>query len=86
MRASSLFRLLVATCVASSTVGAAALAADLRVGPLAPRMAFAPPPFDWTGLYFGGNVGYGWGRHESEISFEGPFEGGGPTGIGAGRT
>jgi outer membrane immunogenic protein len=46
-------------------------------------MTFAPPPFNWTGLYFGGNVGYGWARHESETSFEGPVAGG-PTAIGIG--
>ena len=69
-------RLLVATCIASSIVGTAVSAADLQLGPLAPRMAFAAPPYAWTGLYFGGNVGYGWARHESETAFEGALAGG----------
>lgn len=58
-----------AACVASSlaVVSAAspgALAADLggryAPPPVEPAYSAAPEPFwNWTGLYFGGNVGYG---------------------------
>ncbi len=39
------------------------LAADLGpYRPAPPPVAdYAPPPFSWTGLYMGANVGYGWG-------------------------
>ena len=26
------------------------------------KAAYVPPPFTWTGLYFGAHAGYGWGR------------------------
>jgi outer membrane immunogenic protein len=45
-----------------------ALASDLLVK--APR--YAPPPpapaYNWTGFYIGGNVGYSWGKADSDIS------------------
>jgi outer membrane immunogenic protein len=52
----------------------AAAAAALLTGPamaadLAPVYKAPPPPvayYDWTGVYIGGNVGYGWGRTEIE--------------------
>ncbi|CCD96856.1 putative outer membrane protein precursor [Bradyrhizobium sp. ORS 375] len=46
------------TLLIASSLGA--FAADMPV-----RYAKAPPPaaiYNWTGGYFGGNVGYGWGR------------------------
>ena len=36
-----------------------AYAADMPVK--AVRGAIAPPVYDWTGLFIGGNIGYGWG-------------------------
>jgi outer membrane immunogenic protein len=27
-----------------------------------------PPPYSWTGLYFGGNVGYGWGTANDDAT------------------
>ena len=35
------------------------------------RPAYTPPPaplpvYSWTGLYFGGNVGYSWGQSKSD--------------------
>jgi outer membrane immunogenic protein len=39
----------------------AASAADLQVAPM-PRAL--PPTYNWTGIYFGLNGGYGWGRQD----------------------
>lgn len=41
-------------------LSAPALAADLSYPVKAPPVAYVPA-FSWTGLYLGGNVGYGWG-------------------------
>lgn len=41
-----------------------AAAADLRMPLKAPPIV--EPPFSWTGLYIGGNVGYSWGRARTE--------------------
>src|SRR5579859_4107492 len=41
-----------------------ALAADLPVK--AP--VYAPPVYNWTGCYIGGNVGYSWGRSSGDIN------------------
>ncbi|MGA7386421.1 MAG: hypothetical protein WBW99_00630 [Pseudolabrys sp.] len=63
-------RLLVALIAAVSAVAFTqiALAADLPVK--APR--YTPPPpapvYSWTGFYVGGNVGYSWGKADSDIS------------------
>jgi len=44
--------------LAMLTIPVAATAADLRVGPqAAPAPVYALPPFNWTGLYVGGNLG-----------------------------
>jgi outer membrane immunogenic protein len=46
--------------VATIVVSGPAFAADLPTTKAPP--SFAPAPvFSWTGFYFGGNVGYGWG-------------------------
>ena len=29
----------------------------------------APPAFNWTGFYVGGNVGYGWGSSDASVTF-----------------
>jgi outer membrane immunogenic protein len=43
--------------------GGAAHAADVYVPPVEPEIAVpAPAAWDWTGLYFGVNAGYGWGH------------------------
>lgn len=58
-------RLTTVLLAASVSVSAASavLAADLGpYRPAPPPVAdYAPPPFSWTGLYMGANVGYGWG-------------------------
>jgi outer membrane immunogenic protein len=55
--------------IAAATIGTAgiALSADLPVK--AP--AYAPPvaaPYNWTGSYVGGNIGYGWGSGSIELT------------------
>ena len=43
----------------AAIAGTPALGADLPIkAPVAP--IYAPPLFNWTGWYFGGNVGGGW--------------------------
>jgi outer membrane immunogenic protein len=62
-------RLSVALIAAVSTIALTqvALAADLPVK--APRYApLPPPPYNWTGFYVGGNVGYSWGNAGSDIN------------------
>jgi outer membrane immunogenic protein len=52
-------RLLLATVAAVAFIvpGPGARAADMAVK--APPVPYAPPPFNWTGFYVGGNVGVG---------------------------
>ena len=49
--------------------GGSALAADVR----RPAPAYTPPPppppvYNWTGLYWGGNIGYSWGEAKRDFS------------------
>jgi len=47
-------------------------AADLPVsGPYRPGPFVVRQPVEWTGLYFGANAGYGWGKYSSNITFSG---------------
>ena len=49
----------------SATGGA--WAADVSAPrPAVKAAVVAPAKYDWTGLYIGGNVGYGWGRYTAE--------------------
>jgi outer membrane immunogenic protein len=64
-----LMRLTSIGLIAAATIGIAgiALSADLPVK--AP--AYAPPvaaPYNWTGSYVGGNIGYGWGSGSIELT------------------
>jgi len=57
-------------------VATSASAADLRYPARAPApaAAYAPPPVpysNWTGYYFGGNIGYSWGRSENDVTITG---------------
>jgi outer membrane immunogenic protein len=52
----------VAGCVLSALMGSSALSADLAARPV---YKAAPPVevgYDWSGLYLGGHIGYGWGK------------------------
>ena len=45
-----------------------AFAADL---PRARDVPYTAPPVTWTGFYIGGNIGYGWGRTENDVTVVG---------------
>jgi outer membrane immunogenic protein len=47
--------------------GQAAFAADMPVKAPAYKAA-APVAFNWSGFYVGGNVGYGWGKANSDVT------------------
>jgi hypothetical protein len=56
---SEMKKLLLLGAALTALFGGSALAADLR------RPAYTPPPppvYNWTGLYWGGNIGYSWAR------------------------
>jgi outer membrane immunogenic protein len=57
--------------VMSLGVAFSALAADMPLPPGPPPLPYLPvaPPFSWTGLYIGGNLGLGW----SQGTFSDPF-------------
>jgi len=57
-------RILMASAGAVALAGSA-LAADLPSR--APPPVYAPPPFSWTGLYLGGQVGYAFGSLGSNL-------------------
>src|SRR5262247_3091370 len=64
-----LMRLISIGLIAAATIGTTgiALSADLPVK--AP--AYAPPvaaPYNWTGSYVGGNIGYGWGNNSVDFT------------------
>jgi len=70
-------RFLLASVGAIALTGSAALAADLPSR--APPPVYLPPPpiFTWTGIYIGGQVGYGWGNDNARLSgtdFVGDFD------------
>ena len=66
-------RLLIGALLAG--VATSAVAADLPAYKAAPAPAvYAPPPFSWTGVYFGVNGGYGWASTNSN-SFGNPSGG-----------
>ena len=60
--------------------------------PIAAPQLYQPVPFvprqavEWTGLYFGANVGYGWARQSSTTLFDGDFQNGTTTLLGLGAT
>jgi len=62
-------KLLLAGVAATALFGGSALAADISRRP-----AYTPPPpppppvYSWTGLYWGGNVGYSWGDAKNEAT------------------
>ena len=57
---------------ATSCMAGMSFAADLPVsGPYRPGPFMVRQPVEWTGLYFGANAGYGWGKYSSNITFTG---------------
>jgi outer membrane immunogenic protein len=51
---------------------AGASAADLPARPVYKAAPMAAPAFSWTGIYVGGNVGYGWGRTRGTAATSAP--------------
>ena len=51
----------------ASAAAAPALAADMPVK--ARPMPAVVAMYDWSGIYIGGNVGYSWGRSETDVSY-----------------
>ncbi len=72
-------------CVALGVSGASA-------AELATPQLYRPTPvvsqrlYEWTGLYFGINAGYGWGDADSAVIFTGALPGGTTTPFGLGAT
>jgi len=58
-------KLLIAGIATAAFYGAPALAADLPVKAPAPAYVAPAPIFNWSGFYFGGNVGAGWASNSS---------------------
>lgn len=62
-------KLFLATTAFVVLAAASAGAADMSARP-----AYAPPPapvYSWTGMYWGGNVGYSWGQSKFDATFTG---------------
>lgn len=59
-------QLLLGTAIGALMVIDPALAADLPVK--APVKAPVVAAYNWTGCYFGGNVGYSWGRTQGDVN------------------
>jgi outer membrane immunogenic protein len=58
-----------ATAIAAiALIGTPAFAADMAVKAPPPAPA---PVYSWTGWYVGGNVGYSWGRANSDLAGSG---------------
>lgn len=58
--------------VVAAALSGSAFAADLGARTYAKASAMAAPVASWSGLYIGGNVGYGWGNGNTDFSFS-PF-------------
>jgi outer membrane immunogenic protein len=59
-------KLLLLGAALTALFGGSALAADLRRPAYTPP---APPPvYNWTGLYWDGNIGYSWGEVKRDFT------------------
>ena len=65
-------RLLIALLTGCFAAGTS-VAAELPLAGPAPQLYYPGPllPVEWTGFYFGGNAGYGWGKESSTTNFAG---------------
>ena len=74
-------KFLLASVGALALTGSAAFAADYPTH--APPPVYLPPIFTWTGIYVGGQIGYGWGSGNLNYTFADPFDNAfGTTGLG----
>jgi len=64
-------KLLLAGVALAVLAGAPAFAADLRVRPAPVYKAPPPALYNWTGFYWGVNIGYSWGRHRNDWTVAG---------------
>jgi outer membrane immunogenic protein len=55
--------------VVAAALSGSAFAADLGARSYDKAPAMAAPVTNWSGLYIGGNVGYGWGNGNTDFSF-----------------
>jgi outer membrane immunogenic protein len=63
-----------------------ASAADMSVRPALMPVPFVPPPFNWTGVYVGANLGGGWASSTINDSFSGASLGNSSSGfVGGGQ-
>ncbi|MGF7160900.1 outer membrane immunogenic protein [Rhodoligotrophos appendicifer] len=62
-------KIILASCLAAFGFTSAAVAADLSYPVEAPYVEapIVPLAFVWTGIYIGGNVGYGWSDHDQNF-------------------
>jgi outer membrane immunogenic protein len=53
-----------------ASVGAIAIAGSAFAADLGPPPVYVPPPpiFTWSGLYIGGQIGYGWGKDSIDVT------------------
>ena len=58
--------------VVAAALSGSAIAADLGARTYAKAPAVAPVT-NWSGLYIGGNLGYGWGSANTDVSFPAEF-------------
>jgi len=59
-------RLAIFFAATAATFSQVASAADMPIR--APAVAPIAPPITWTGFYVGGNIGYSWGRAQTDFS------------------
>jgi len=75
------FLLAVSLAIGAPVVSYAADLPPAAPPPMAPAYVPAPPPFSWTGIYVGGNLGWGWTNTELTDVGPAPFSfGGAPIG------
>jgi len=60
--------LLVSAALAALIAASPATAADLSAKAPVFKAPIMEPPYNWTGFYVGGNVGYSWGRGVTDFS------------------
>ncbi|WOJ89911.1 porin family protein [Methylocapsa polymorpha] len=58
-----MLRQILMASVGAIALAGSAVAADLRAP--APAPVYAPAPYNWSGLYIGGQIGYAWGNLNS---------------------